>query len=242
MKILKKIAFFILLPTFLFILITSIYENVKIAKKLDEFLENSILDEVKSNSNNKYYYHNDSTYYSSGKYLNPGNFCDVILTTSGAPQAPILHELVSWTIGGHIAICGMKYNDEYFGFSSNTTLETTLDNKNDSAYYINSNSWDDTYFYPNYYIFRIELTLEQSYIIFNEAVSMLGDPYNFMFVTNYKEKSYCSDFVSKSFHKAGINLNYDLGTTTVLDVAASNKTKLIGYKKFENNISYYYTL
>ena len=71
---------------------------------------------------------------------------------------------------------------------------------------------------------------------------MLGDPYNFMFVTNYKEKSYCSDFVSKSFHKAGINLNYDLGTTTVLDVAASNKTKLIGYKKFENNISYYYTL
>ncbi len=242
MKIIKKIAFFILLPTFLFILITSIYENVKIAKKLDKFLENSILDEVNSNSNNKYYYHSDDSYYSRYKYLNPGDFCDVILTTYGAPSTPVLHDLVTWTIGGHAAICGMSYQDEYFGFTQNITLETTLDSMYNSAYFITSNSWDDTHYYPNYYIFRIELTEEQSYIIFNEAVSMLGDPYNFMFVTNYKDKSYCSDFISKAFKKANINLNYDFGTTTVLDLAASDKCELIGYKKYENNISYYYTL
>ncbi len=241
MKIFKKIAFFVLLPTFLFVLITSIYENVIIKQKLDEFLENSILDEVKSTSNNKFYYHNDTDYYSSGKYLNPGNFCDIILTTSGAPTSPLLHEFVTYTIGGHVAICGMAYEDQFFCFSKDTTLETTLDGTYNKSYFINSNSWDDITYYPNYYIFRIELTKEQSYAIFNEAVSMLGDPYNFLFVTNYKNESYCSDFVSKAFRAANINLNYDLGTTTVLDLAASPLTKLVGYKLYKNGISYYYT-
>lgn len=240
-KIIKKVLFFVLLPTLLFILVTSIYENIVIQNKINSFCKNSILDEVNSTSSKKCYYKENSDYYSNHSYINPGNYCDILVTTYGAPTQPILHELVSWTIGGHAALVGLSYNDEYFSFSYNTSLETTINDEYTYAYTINTNSWEDVYSFPNYIILRVDLTIDQSNKIFNEAVSMLGDPYNFLFVTNYKNKSYCSDFVSKCFRVANININYDLGTTTVLDIAASNKTYIVGYKKYVNKVSYYYT-
>ena len=40
--------------------------------------------------------------------------------------------------------------------------------------------------------------------------------------------------------KVNINLNHDFGVTTVLDLAASKYTNLVGYKKSSKNVSYYY--
>jgi len=173
MKWIKRILFIVLLSTVSFILVTSIYENVELSIKLENFKKNSIFDEVNSTSTKKFYYHENSDYYSKEEYLNPGNYCDILVTTYGAPREPILHELITYTVGGHAALVGMEYKDQFFGFGDNTTIETTLNNQYQACYYTKASTWDNHFDFPNYYILRVDLTEDQAIKVFNEAVSML---------------------------------------------------------------------
>lgn len=237
MKTFRKILRIVLLAIFSFILLTSIYENVNIMVKRNELKKNLILDEVNSTVSKKIYIPKAGT---TSDINHPGNFCDILITTPGAVPVPILRDIVTFTIGGHAGIVGMRYHDKYIGMSKTGTIETTFNNDDKKAYIIDSSSWNDITVIPDYYILRVKLTEEQGLIIFNEALSYLGDDYNLSFIFNTYNSSYCSDLISKAFRKAGINLNYDFGVTTVLDLAANKYVEMIGYKMSRKDVTYYY--
>ena len=241
MKNFKSYLFKVFIIIISFILITSFYENIVVTVKTNKFLDNQILDEERSDEKNKFYYKTNKDYYEKGDYANPGNFCDILLTLDSSIETPFIHDVLNFTVGGHAAIVGISYRDKYIKITNNSTIESTYNSMYKNAYTNFTFRWDDSVSFPNYYILRVDLTEEQSFIIFNEAVSMLEDPYNITFLLNVGSSSYCSDLVSKSFRKAGININYDFGATTVIDILASSKTKLIGMKYTKNGVDYYYT-
>ncbi len=239
-KIIKKILSYSFLAIFLFITITSVYENIQLSNKRNNLINNSILDTVHSSSSQKIYVGSQR----SDDYLknihNPGAFCDILLTEYGSVGVPVLHDLVSFTVGGHAGIVGMHYQDKYINMTSTDTIETTFNNTDKVAYIIDNSSWNDIEMFPDYYIFRVYLSEEDAIKVFNDVISNLGDDYNISFLFNTKSSCYCSDIISKAFRKVNINLNYDFGVTTVLDLAASKYTNLVGYKKSSKNVSYYY--
>ncbi len=239
MKSIRKILFWVFLLIFSFILVTSIYENVTTTLKVNNLKEGMVLSE-ESTDTTKYYYKTSDAYYTEGDYKYPGSFCDILVTTDSSVEIPGIYEFLSYTVGGHAALCGMQYQDQYFSITSKETVDTTLNDTRDSAAVSDAKKWDDVADYPNYYILRVDLTEVESYEVFNEVVSCLGEPYNYKFLLDTTNTSYCSDLVSKAFRVAKINLNYDYGATTCLDLIASSKTELVGYKVYTNSITYYY--
>ncbi len=241
MKNMKRILGIITLLLISFIFVTTVRENIIVDNKTKEITKDAILDERKSNDFAKYYYKEDKDYYKRKEHLNPGSFCDILVTLN-SNTVPPFKDLIDLTIGGHVAICGMYYKDQYFKMLESDTIDTTFNDDYKCVSLSPKAEWDDSFLYPNYYILRVDLTEEQAYCVFNEAISMLGDPYNITFLLNTKNTHYCSDLVAKCFRKAHININPDFGATTVIDILASKYTHVVAYKVRKNNVDYYYTL
>ncbi len=242
MKSIKKIILILLGGILLFIIVSTTYENIVYHNKLNNFLKDQVLLEEKSTDNNKYYYKTNSQYYTTDSYINPGFFCDILVTTDSSIEIPVIHDLLDLTVGGHAGFCGMKYQDKYYTISNSDTIDTAYNDLDNKTTIYPASKWNESSEFPNYYILRVSLTENESYIVYNELVSNLGEPYNLTFLLNTKTSSYCSDLISKAFRKVKKNLNYDFGPTTVIDLLASKYTEIVGYKVSKNNVNYYYTL
>lgn len=208
--------------------------------KLNNFLENQVLLETKSDENNKYYYKTNPSYYDIN-YMYPGSFCDILVTTDSSIEVPVIHSLLDLTVGGHAGLCGMYYADKYYTITDYDSIDTAYNETDNKTTIYPKNRWNDYVEFPSYFILRVNLTVDEMYTVFNEVVSSLGDPYNLTFLLDTKNKSYCSDLISKAFRKVNINLNYDYGATTVIDLLESKYTEIVGYKIRKNGINFFYT-
>ncbi len=240
MKSIKKIILICFISIIIFIISTTTYENIRFHVKLNGFLDNQILLESKSDEKNKYYYKENSKYYDIN-YMYPGNFCDILVTTDSSINFPVVHSLLSLTVGGHAGLCGLNYNDKYYAITSYDSVDTAYNEIDNKTTVYPKDRWNNEIEFPSYFILRVDLTKDQMYKVFNEVVSCLGDPYNLTFLLDTKNKSYCSDLISKAFRTIDINLNYDFGATTVIDLLASKYTTIVGYKVYKNGINYFYT-
>lgn len=237
-----KVLLLVLETIVVFIVVSTIIENITYKSKLAIFLDNQILYEEKSTSVRKLYYKTDPSIYTDSTYRYPGTFCDILVTTDSSVEIPFIHDILSATVGGHAGLVGMQYQDAYYSITDKDTIDITHNNESTICRSYPQLSWDNGSMFPNYYILRVNLTENQMVQVFNEVISCLGDPYNMTFLLNTKNSSYCSDLVSKAFRRVGINLNPDFGATTVIDLLASNKCEIVGYKEVLKGVSYYYTL
>lgn len=224
----------------IFILSTTIYENIVVSSKLNKFLDNQILNEEISNDSYKYYYKDNQKSKRKEDYINNKSFCDILVTTASSIRLPLIYNILSTTVGGHAGIVGLKYQDAYYNFSSTDTLDTTSNERSDGVGSYSIYSWENESDFPNYMVLRVELTNDEAIQVYNEVISCLGDPYNLTFLLNTDDSSYCSDLISKAFQKVNINLNYDFGATTVIDLMASKYTEIVEYKVVKNKVAYYY--
>ena len=236
MKALKRVLLTLLICLISYIIVTTICENISIDNKVKDLKENCILDETASTEYSKFYYKDGNN---RGKEL-LGSYCDILVTTDSSVEIPIIHDVLSTLVGGHAALCGIYYQDQYIRISDEQVIDTTSNNLEKTATISPKYSWTDTHDFPNYYVLRVKLTEQEADIVFNEAVSFLGDPYNETFIFNTDKTHYCSDLIKKCFDKVNIDLNPDSLGTTVTDILASKKCELIVYKYIENGISYFY--
>ncbi len=240
MKSVKKIFFIYFLAILIFVISTTTYENIRFHVKLNKFLEGQTLLEEKSSDKNKYYYKTNKDYYLNNSYMYPGSFCDILVTTDSSVNFPVIYDLLSLTVGGHAGLCAMQYKDAYYTITDADTIDTAYNDIDNKTTIYPKNRWDESDEFPNYYILRVYLTEDEMFKVFNEVVSSLGEPYNLTFLLDTKNKSYCSDLISKAFRSVNINLNYDYGATTVIDLLASQYTEIVGYKINKNGVNYYY--
>lgn len=177
-----------------------------------------------------------------GRDYYPGETGDIIITLQSELTIPLIHNIVSFFAGGHAAIVLGNYED--------------LKDKTDSMYTVESSGLNDdlnladTYYkqywneYPHPIIgLRVSTTEEERAKVISRALALVGDPYNYSFLFDTQNKSYCSDLVGKAYDSIGVNLNKDGFTTSIYDLLLSGETYMTYYRYFDNSgIEYIYYL
>ncbi len=244
----------IILAFFLWALISSCVENVEVSVEISNFTKKGVLNEEISTKTTKYYevkaqewQDNQTSYEKIGSKVYYGSPGDILV---GIPSTfkgvPFVYEFITFFFGGHAALCAFPYEDyenkvlltdsiEISGLSSDPI--NNLVSEQDRAFWSNSN-WRSEII-----CLRVNATYEEKQMAFNQAVSNFGDPYNYSFIFNTTNTSYCSDIISKAYLGAGINLNNDKFATTIQDLIVSNKTYISLYKTVDSdNITHIYYL
>ncbi len=246
MKILRKLVLLSILIFLGYVIVSSSVENIIVRNKINAFKDECIPVE-KLNTNNKVFYsvsrenNEPSLKYQNG-YVKPGAPLDIVLKLDSTYTFPIFHEVVSFTIGGHAALVTMEYEDGNIDIPSHAMLETTFNDESKEVFINTANYWENINFTYSYMVLRVKMTEDEKVAVMNQAVSMLGDPYNLSFIFNTKNSHYCSDLITKIFKILGMNLNYDGFVTTIYDLIMSNKTEIVMYKEYNphTKISSYY--
>lgn len=246
MKVLSKLIFLIVTVVFSYIVLSSITENVIVSVEINKFKEEAVLVESISMKNKKFYNVSRETdepgFTCNASTINPGMPLDIIVRLTSSFNFPVLHEIFSFTIGGHAALICDDYSDSNYDIRKGELIETAYNNEHDDVFISDNRYWEDVDFTGNYIVLRVDLTEDEKKVILNQAVSYIGDSYNLSFLFNTKKSHYCSDLMTKAFMAANINLNYDGFATTVYDLIVSNKTRIVMYKEYNpsTKISSYY--
>ena len=144
----------------------------------------------------------------------PGNAGDILITLTSELEIPFVHEFISLFAGGHAALV--------LGESSGLNDDLNLADTCSKAYWTR-------YKYPIIGL-RVKMTEEERHRVIARGLALAGDPYNYSFLFNTKNKSYCSDLVAKAFASIGVNLNKDGFTTSVYDLLISGETYITYYR------------
>lgn len=233
----------VVIAFFLFVVTQASYENIDIKIELKEFMSRGVYDESESTATVKYYKVENNvdeesyTYYEGYSYAGaPGDI--IVGLRSPFPNYPIVDPLVTFLFGGHAAFCCYPYDDYANTIDYSECLETLGMNGDYSLDCVSTeirDYWDDADYRDNYIGLKVKATEEQKKEAFNYVVSSLGDHYNYTFIFNQKDTYYCTDLISRSYEKVGINLNHDLLGSTVHDLIVSSNTYISIYNYIDKN-------
>lgn len=254
-----KFIFRILFSVILYILIWAItittVKNIQKVILVEEFKNRATLNEEISSKYIKYYKIESNedrpTFINYGNDCLPGNSADILVTTQALvfKGMPIIGDIipagVSFFAGGHAAIINDTWRDYYYGSAGlDTTVEATgLNEGENPATIFNRSYWVDSSTYTEVIVLRCKLNEEQVRKVNALALSYVGDPYNYSFIFDTINKTYCSDLVSKVFNELGYNLNKDGFATTIYDLIVSNDCYISYYHYFDSdNVKHVYYL
>lgn len=159
----------------------------------------------------------------------PGNAGDILITLNSELQIPFIHEFVSFFAGGHAALVLGDYEDAEDIVNSTNTVESSGLNDDLNLADTCSKSYWVKYKYPVIGL-RVRMTEEERHRVIARGLALVGDPYNYSFLFNTKNTSYCSDLVAKAFASIGVNLNKDGFTTSIYDLLLSGETYITYYR------------
>ncbi len=245
----KKLVYYILASIeaiLLFIVVgavtTAIAKHIQSAYLIQQFKKQGIYQEDLSTSSVKVYTIQSKETLKTYQLVNgeyyPGNTGDIILSLSSEMEIPFVHGFVSFFAGGHAALVLGEYQDHNTQTSqvdSFKVMEATGLNETDNYAEIASKSyWVSEDKYKEVICVRPKMTEEQRKMILVNAMAMEKDPYNYSFLFDTKNKSYCSDLISKTFDTVGINLNKDSFTTSIYDLLISNETYISYYHYYDS--------
>ncbi|MDE6656004.1 MAG: hypothetical protein K2J85_03335 [Anaeroplasmataceae bacterium] len=172
----------------------------------------------------------------------PGNTGDILVTLKSEITTPFVHEIVSFFAGGHAALVLGDYRDIIDKADSKCTMESSglNDDLNLADVYF-KDYWIE---YPHPIIgLRVRMTEEERVKVVTRGMALKGDPYNYSFLFDTTNTSYCSDLVAKAFDSIGVNLNKDGFTTSIYDLLISGETYMTYYRYFDNaGVQYVYYL
>lgn len=248
-----KIALIILRSILLFILIwggtITIVKNIHKVALVEDFKSKAVYEEDISTASTKFYKISSDevnpTFSKSGKTVYPGNESDILVTTEALVGPEVVRGTVSFLVGGHAAYINGNYGDYKLPYiSANTTsIEATGLNEGENLSAIFSTDyWIDDNTYKEVIGLRVKMTDEQRREVNSVAASLVGDPYNFSFVFDTINNSYCSDIMSKAYRKVGINLNKDGFATTIFDLICSSDCYISYYHVYKDGVKHIYYL
>lgn len=227
---------------------TATVKNFQKIMIVDEFKSKAIFEEEKSTDLVKFYRIDANeeldSYTVVGNKIIPGVEGDILVSTQATLINPLISGLVSFFAGGHAAICTNKYYDHDIYLDTDLSIESTGLNSGDnptSIFY--RDYWENDEVFKEVIGLRVKMTEKERKEIISLSSSIIGDPYNFSFLFDTVNKSYCSDLVSKVFEYIGVDLNKDDFTTSIYDLIVSNETYISYYHYFDNKgIKYIYYL
>lgn len=172
----------------------------------------------------------------------PGNEGDILITLQSELDIPLVHEFISFFAGGHAGLVLGEYWDDLDYVSSMETIESSgLDEGLNLAGTGTKRYWM-TYKHPVIGL-RVKMTTEERKTVLSRAMALAGDPYNYSFLFDVNNKSYCSDLVGKAFDSIGVNLNKDGFTTSIYDLLLSGETYMTYYHYYDSDgVEYIYYL
>lgn len=255
LKAILIVLHFVILFILVWGLSLSTVKNIMTSVIINEFRNKGVLQEDISTSKVEYYkIESDNpleeasfTHYNS-KFDGwpediPGGKCDILASTEATLLGPITSSFITYTVGGHAALSTSSYIDDKFMLSDDEIIEATGMNDGDNPTVVsNKLYWINDRVYKSMMVLRTNITEEQKDEVLSYCSSFIGDPYNFSFLFNTKNQVYCSDIISRSFLKVGINLNKDGFQTTVYDLIVSSDSYLSYYHIFENGVKKIYYL
>ncbi|MGM9969706.1 MAG: YiiX/YebB-like N1pC/P60 family cysteine hydrolase [Anaeroplasma sp.] len=244
MKKILKVIFILFRSLLIFIVIgalsTACVKNTQKIILVEQFKSKGVYQEELSTNSIKYYKIESNevlpAFTSYGKDALPGAPGDILVSTQATLINPFVSGFVSFFAGGHAAICGKNYQDYSILLNEYKSIESTGLNEGDNP---------TTIFDKSYWIYddpfteviglRVKMTEEQIDEVISLASSIIGDPYNYSFLFDTTNKSYCSDLVSKVYSYIGVDLNKDDFTTSIYDLIVSKDTYISYYHYFDND-------
>jgi len=252
MKKIGKITWIVVKSLLIYLVLwgvtTTVIQNVIKIIKVENFKSQAIYDEKNSTSTVKYYVvkGNDDipSYELNGTLVYPGYEADILTSPNATLIGPITSNLVSFFVGGHAAICMNDYNDFQIKSDIYKSVESTgLGSYGKYADLFSKSYWIFNNPFNEVIGLRAKLTESQRKEVMSLAASYVGDPYNYSFLFDTTNKSYCSDLVSKVFEKVNVNLNKNSFVTTVYDIINSSDVYISYYQYYDNNgVKYIYYL
>lgn len=241
MKKIIKIILICIETAVLFVVVgalsTAITKTIYSDILIEQFKKNAVLDEIESTPMVKIYkvpsqeerecaQHNGTEYY-------PGNEGDILITLKSELEIPFIHDFISFFAGGHAALVLGDYTDVYSVSEMNTVESSGLNDDLNLADSTSKVYWTQ-YKHPIIGL-RVKMTEEERKKVISRGMALIGDPYNYSFLFDTKNKAYCSDLVNKAFDSIGVNLNKDGFTTSVYDLLVSSETYISYYQYTDNS-------
>lgn len=221
-------------------LTTAITKNIHSDILIQNFKSKGVYNEEKSTNMTKVYEVNlgvdRPSYTMNQNVIMPGNTADIILGLTSEIQTPIVGEVVSFFAGGHSALVLGDYKDYYMNADDSLLVETTGLLLNFNHAMINPKDyWISSDLYKEVVVVRVDTTKEQRDKVISKALSLVGDLYNYSFIFDTKNKSYCTDLISKAYDSIGVNLNKDSFTTSVYDLLVSKESFISYYHYYDSD-------
>ncbi|MCR5113414.1 MAG: hypothetical protein K6A63_05710 [Acholeplasmatales bacterium] len=229
--------------------IDSAVEHVILSSKISAFKKKAVYQEDISSYYVKYYKIDlDDQVPGYTMYedrMLPGSIGDIITSPdSNFFQNMFFGEMIcdfmGYFVGGHAAIVLDSYQDYEINVTADDTVESTVTSGNSPAFIVNRDYWNSTDYFTEVIGYRAPLTDTELDDLLSVAVGQEGDFYNSTFTFNTKNKSYCSDLITKVYKRYGINTNKDGYWTTVWDIMTTPDLDIVYYHKVIGDIKYIY--
>lgn len=220
-------------------LTTAITKNVYADILIEDFKSKGEYQEKESRPSVKFYRipadNEEPTFQRRGNTVYPGGTGDILISLKSEMEIPFIGDFVSFFAGGHAALVLGNYQDGIGYASDQFTIESSgLVEEDSIANILEKSYWAMGNPYKTVIGLRVKMTEAERKTVIAEAMGYWGDPYNYSFLFDTKNKSYCSDLLSKIFSKIGINLNKDGFTTSIYDILLSNHTYISYYHYYDS--------
>ena len=244
MKKILKIILFIIQGVLVFIvygaLTTASVKNIEKIILVEQFKNKAVYQEQLSTNTLKFYKVESNeqmpTFIRQNGEIYPGNIGDILVSVEASVLNPLVSNFVSFFAGGHAGLCVGEYKDNDIVVLNNNTIETSaLDDTGDYCQVYTKDYWINKSIYKEVIGLRCNITYDQKMEVNSLACAYIEDPYNFTFLFDTINKSYCSDLISKIYKKVGINLNKDGFTTSIYDIIVSSDSYISYYHYYDND-------
>ena len=217
---------------------TAVVKNVQKIVLVEQFKAKGVYQEELSTKSVKFYKidSNESipTFFKSGNEVIPGGPGDILVSTQATLINPFISGFISFFAGGHAAICMDEYSDFDITIEKEDSIEATgLEEGENLSEVFRRDYWAKDDPFTEVIGLRVSMTEEERNEILSLSASLLGDPYNYSFLFDTTNKTYCSDLVSKVYKHIGVNLNKDDFTTSIYDLIVSSDSYISYYHYFD---------
>ncbi len=254
MKKFFKITLIVLRSILIFIVVWGVsnafVKNIHESILVSNFKAKGVYQEDISDSSTKFYKiesnEEKEAYTESHGIVYPGTSTDILVTKQVIlTNNPMINSVVSFFVGGHAAIVNASYGDYQLGSiqGDRTTVEATgLGDGDNKSQVFDLYDWSIDDPYTEIIGLRVKLSEEKRREAASSYSALIGDDYNYSFIFDTVNKSYCTDLVSKAYNKVGINLNKDGFVTTIYDLICSGDCYISYYHIIKNDVKYVYYL
>lgn len=253
MKNFFKITLIVLRSILIFIVVWGVtitfVKNMQKSILVENFKSKAVYQEDISTSSTRFYKidsNEDKNAFTEDGIIYPGTSTDILVTTQVIlTNNPLINSVVSFFAGGHAAFVNPNYGDYQINdvVGDKSTIEATglEEGKNYSQVFdLDYWSYDDPY--TEIIGLRVKLNDEKRREVTSLCSALIGDEYNYSFIFDTVNKSYCSDIISKAYKKIGVNLNKDGFATTIYDLICSGDCYISYYHVIKDNVKYIYYL